>query len=363
MAYIPDPNDATQPQLGVSAATAAAEFRALKNKVNAMGGTPQFPLTLKNSLINGDFRRALRATSAVLSSSTGYYTIDRWLNTINNYLGGTLTISQQPLGAGVIALAREETRNFMLLASAALTTGVNGQVAFWQKIESVRRHAGKRVTVSFLAAASANMDLAVTFAQDFGSGGSPSPLTYLPGQIVSVTTSWQRFSLQYDIPSIYLKTLGSANNDNLVFALSPVIKGAVAAASGIAELTDANFTGKSLYLAEVQLEENSVATPFESLPDNLNNLLCDRYYTRVRAHARFMATAGAQTFESPIYWPTTMRGAPTCAIISTPVTANLAGGSPQVYSPAADSARFYIASNAAGDTYAVECVIAADAEL
>src|SRR5690606_33394960 len=54
------------------------------------------------------------------------------------------------------------------------------------------------------------------FFQNFGTGGSPSTGVQVSAQNASLTTSWQRFDLTFDIPSISGKTLGTNNDDLLL---------------------------------------------------------------------------------------------------------------------------------------------------
>jgi hypothetical protein len=80
---------------------------------------------------------------------------------------------------------------------------------FQQYIEDVRTFAGQTVTLSFWAKAGSAISISGNLAQIFGSGGS-SPVDNVLSA-VSVTTSWQRFSLTVAVPSVSGKTIGTSS--------------------------------------------------------------------------------------------------------------------------------------------------------
>ena len=147
----------------------------------------------------------------------------------------------------------------------------SGSVAKYQNIEDITKLAGKTVTLSFWAKANSNKNISVSFAQVFGTGGSPSAVvTNIGAWLIALTTTWQKFTKTVTIPSIVGKTIGSNPNSSY---------------------THVRFTFDDLTLnqsgtfdiAQVQLEEGSVATPFEQRPVVLELSLCQRYYEKVKS--------------------------------------------------------------------------------
>lgn len=128
----------------------------------------------------------------------------------------------------------------------------------------VRMLAGKTCTLSFWAkCASGTMAIGASIAQEFGSGGSPSAGIYPSYTAFTATTTWQRFTITRTLSSITGKTLGS-NNDSRIW---PYI------------ILPTNAAG-TINLANLQLEEGSLATPFERKPFQVELAMCQRYYEK-----------------------------------------------------------------------------------
>src|SRR5262249_11354812 len=146
--------------------------------------------------------------------------------------------------------------------------------AVTQPIENLGRTSNKTVTASFWACvASGTLRLGVSVDQYFGTGGSPSPQVFGVGQAVTLTTTWQRFSLTFAVPSIVGKTRGTNGDEStwLNFWFS----------SGANNATNAGNIGVQSGIAfvyGVQLEIGTVATPLEKLDPRLDLANCQRFY-------------------------------------------------------------------------------------
>jgi hypothetical protein len=103
-------------------------------------------------------------------------------------------------------------------------------------------------------------------------------------------------------------------------------------------------------VGKVQLEYGAVATPFEARSIQLEIALCQRFYQIIFASARAPATAAGQLFDSTISFPT-MRATPTTLLVSVGTNNNL--NSIQIYTNAANWARFEMTANGSGDAYAL----------
>ena len=252
------------------------------------------PLSFRNKLINGGFDIWQRGTSS--SAASGYLTCDRWAHQI---IGSSRTTSRQSFAPGQTDVpGNPRYFNRTVVTSSA---GAENYVNMLQAIEGVSTLAGETATLSFWAKADASRQIAVEFYQYFGSGGSPSAsVSGIGAQKVSLTASWQKFTITVSIPSISGKTLGTAGNDFL----------------GVLFWFDAgsNFNTRTATLgqqsgtfdiAQVQVEEGSSATPFEQRPLGLELSMCQRYYEQTWKEGTTPNTAGGYYGSQ---WPTASGG-------------------------------------------------------
>ncbi len=240
----------------------------------------------KNKLINGDFN--INQRSFTSSTTDGAYGFDRWLM---ESLSGA-TYSAQTFTAGAAPVAGYESKNFARI----VTTGQSGAGVYTlleQKIEDVRTFANQPVTVSLWAkAASAGAKIGLELSQSFGSGGSAQVNTALGA--VTLTTSWERYSLSVTIPSISGKTIGTADSLTLGLWTSAGTTFATRASSIGIQTATIDIWG-------VQVEYGSKATPFETATGTLQGELaaCQRYYQRFDVGANgltgFFGTAYSTT--------------------------------------------------------------------
>lgn len=214
--------------------TSIATTAFVRNEfANGFGGGG---FSFKNKLINGDMRLAQRGSAFINPAAS--YTLDRWIGT---FTGGTVS-----------ALIHPTTFESYLALTGVTTVG-----HILQRIENVNTLAGKTVTLSFRIAVNAPIDLIVYLGQNFGSGGS-AEVDGIGLTVVPVTTTLTRYSVTIAIPSIAGKTVGVGNYLKVDFSFPT------------------GFSAADLY--DVQLEEGSVATPFEQRPIGLELSLCQRYY-------------------------------------------------------------------------------------
>ena len=233
----------------------------------------------RNAIINGDFRIWQRGTSF---ASNGY-TADRW---INNSLNGTTTISRQAFTAGAAPVSGYEGTFFLRAAS----TGGGSYSIAEQRIEDVRTFAGQTVTLSYWAkCASGTVVNDPTLVQTFGSGGSTEVTASTA--TATITTTWQRFTHTFTIPSIAGKTIGT---------------------NGYLNARIYRYLGSAAVTVDiwgVQIERGTIATPFEQRPIGTELALCQRYYVLVGAGG-----AGSVDFSTRVniawQFPVTMRDTP-----------------------------------------------------
>ena len=266
----------------------------------------------KNKLINGDF--AINQRGFTSTTTNGAYGFDRYKLLRND---GTTTYSAETFTLGTAPVAGYEAKNFARIVSSGQTaTGaysiLNGTV------ESVRTFAGQTATFSVWAKASTGTpSIAVSFVQNFGTGGSPSSAVVTPVSKQEITTSWARYSFTATFPSISGKTIGTNNNDHLTINLFT--------SAGTDLATDSSSLGiqsATIDLWGWQLEAGSTATDFQTATGTLQGELaaCQRYfYNHVTGNTFTIAMgyyANATNVQFYTKFPVTMRTTPSLLMAS-----------------------------------------------
>jgi hypothetical protein len=295
----------------------ASDINDTNGTLNLVGQTTNF-YAGKNKIINGDFRINQRAFTSTTTNAT--YGFDRWrLDTS----GGTVTYSAQTFTAGTAPVAGYEGVNFARVVTASQSASGNYSLLA-QGIEDVRVLAGQTATISFWAkAASGTPKVGVCIDQSFGSGGSAAAQTF---SSVTISTSWARYSVTINVPSISGKTIG-ANNTIYLYLVTSL-------GSGLPSYGDIGLQNATIDFWGVQVEAGSAATAFQTATGTIQGELaaCQRYYFRNSADAsNTFATfgvafaTGSTTVSSPIYLPVTMRIVPASLDFSSLAFLNFGG--------------------------------------
>jgi hypothetical protein len=240
-------------------------------------------ITGRNKVINPNFDIWQRGTSlAANGSSINRYLADRW---ISYGAGSTIQPQRQAFMVGQIDVPNEP-QYFHRFVVGSISGSANCAVMN-QLIEGVRTLSGKTVTLSFWAKAlNDSKPISVEFTQIFGFGGSPSAtVTGIGVTKINLTATWQKFIITTSIPSISGKTIGANNNDCLQMSFW------FDAGSNFNTRTASLGQQSGTFdIAQVQLEEGSIATNFEYQPRQQELALCQRYYE----------TGGAQIYSGPV---------------------------------------------------------------
>jgi hypothetical protein len=162
---------------------------------------------MRNAIINGNFDIWQRGTSFTGSE----YGADRWTHRRD---GTTHTATRQAFTLGQTDVPGEPTYFCRTVVSSVAGAGNLSRLD--QQIEDVRTFAGQQITLSFWAKADATKNIAASFQQSFGGGGSPSAVVHFGSTKVSIGTSWQKVTVTATVPSISGKTFGTAGNHALV---------------------------------------------------------------------------------------------------------------------------------------------------
>ena len=211
----------------------------------------------KNYIINGDMRIAQRGeTHTIIVRADGVYHLDRWCSTQLDF-GGTQSV--QKVNTTV------NGANDVALRTYQVTACYNRIIQILDN-DSSKSLRGKKMSVSFWYRAKGGITCRLqqrtdrqTFSSDFNTQkteGIGTTIGVSSGLIADETWRYASFTT----------TVSSANGFfHLVFTQNP-------AADNYFEIT------------KVQLEEGSVATPFENRPYGLELSLCQRYYEVVNVN-------------------------------------------------------------------------------
>lgn len=241
--------DASRKNVGTASGTVAAG----DDDRLAFGG-------FRNKLINPSFDIWQRGAGGF---KTGY-TADRWLTTSQ---GNTNTVDRIAIDPGT-ASSRYAMRH-----TVVSTAGDGNFSAMQHRVEGVNTLAGKRVTVSFLASSSvAGKKVGVNLEQNFG-GGSAS--TSLPGKVVALSGSFQRYTFQFQVPALAGKVIGSSGNDFLELIIWLDAGSSFDARSG-----GVGQQSAVIYVTDVELKEGWIDTPFERRPLAVEVPMCQRYFEK-----------------------------------------------------------------------------------
>lgn len=233
----------------------------------------QKSFTRKTYLTNGDFSIWQRADS---QTSAAYGSDDRWYNA---HAGSTKVHSkvEYPIGS-------QQTKFFSRTVVSSVA-GTSNYVNKRQRIPNVCALSGKTVVLSFLASVDSDKEIAISYTQVFGVGGSPSPSAVSHVAKIPITTAIKKYEVSFDIASIAGKTLGALNTDyteiNIWFD------------AGSAHDAHTNGLGQqsgTFNLGELQLENGRQATAFE-LVDQLEE--CLKYFQKSNASDGFYGSTGA----------------------------------------------------------------------
>ena len=242
----------------------------------------------KNKIINGNFGIWQRGTSFTSIANLSY-TADRFYEAHDGT--GTVNVTRQAFTPGTAPVAGYEGSYFYRQAVTSSGTTTFFQTA--QKIEDVTTFAGQTVKVSFWAKADSARTGLVYGDQLFGTGGSSQ--VQLDVNYFSMTTSWQRFSFTYSIPSIAGKTIGTGSSLAFYFRNGGTVSGA------------------TIDLWGIQVEAGSTATPFQTATGTIQGELaaCQRYYYAGTANIWSGNTTSGSVYYVSATYPVTMRGAVT----------------------------------------------------
>jgi len=290
---------------------------------------------LRNRIINGDMIIDQRRDGAVSIANTvaaEYLTVDRTISYASVAAKFTM---QQNMNAVATPdgftkyLGFKSSSAYALLAGdyfmfGQLIEGMNIADLLWGTIDA------KSVTISFWARSSlagtfngSIRNNALTFSYNF-TYSLPNVDTWtrievtIPGPTVGVWTKDNTIGFRV-LFSMGTGTTYSTANANVWEAGS---KFGVTGAVSVVSTLNATF-----YITGLQLEEGSVATPFEEREYAVELHRCQRYYQICYGNTRGYVNTAAQAMNTPIHFYNEMRTTPT-AILTAGTVSNVASSIP-----------------------------------
>ena len=295
--------------------------------VNGKLPLPNTSRNARNIIINGDMNIAQRATSSTgLGGTSGYYTADRWEHQFNG-TSGRLTSSV----VGITDLAGLRSALKFACTTADTSIATTEYFVLAHKMEGFNIQSvgfgtadAKPLTLSFYAKGNGN----ATYTAQLQTGGSNEVSASF-----NVTSSWQRFEINYPAATNVGSVLNNDNNAQLSLQIW-LVSGATYSGGSSLNTTwgspnnntmavgNDNFfssTSNEFFITGVQLEVGSVATDFEYRPIGEELALCQRYFYncaparsgQAEHHIMTGAMYDANYCYGKIEFPVTMRTMPT----------------------------------------------------
>ena len=269
----------------MSRARDIADLSSVSARLDTLGASSG-ALSNRNIIINGNMEIAQRGTS---QTTAGYGTIDRFALSLS---GATATMTQESFTIGQTDVVGSD--KFLKLA---VSTG-NNNSGIYYKVEAKDAFPviGQKVTLSYYAkgtSPTAGLDVAIGWYD--GSTSSPYDT-----EIVTLTSSWTKYTHTFDVPSISGLTLTNA--------------AAYLEVHWIQADTDTGTAAYEVNLAQVQLELGTEATPFEHRSYGQELALCQRYYQIIGSEYN---PNGSDNYSRVLsYYNTEMRANPTFTNVS-----------------------------------------------
>ena len=275
----------------------------------------------RNRIINGDMRVSQRfGATSTGTISGGAYTLDRWLAIV---VGGTANLSAQQTTTAPTGFYN----SLAVTVGTGVTPAGTDERSMAQKIEGLNvadlawgTANAKPVTISFWVRSS------VTGTFGFTVSNAGFNRTLVQSYVINSADTWEHktITISGDTSGTWLKDNGAGIALYWDLGVGTTYSGTASSswqAAGYEGLTGGTklsaTTGATFYITGVQLEEGSVATPFEHRQYGQELALCQRYYFKTSGGPTNSAPLGVGFIDSSTvavvstYFPVDMRTAPT----------------------------------------------------
>jgi hypothetical protein len=227
---------------------------------------------LRNLVLNGDFSIAQRGAGPFVLGTTAAYGFDGWLTQTG--VGATGQLARTAFDPGQTA---GPTGRFYATFSLTATTPAS-LPELQTRMEDVNRLAARPITISFWYR-TASPNVRFELAQQFGAAGSAA-VTGISQSSLAASAGWTFRKQVLTLPATAGKTVGAGSFTSLRF----IVTGSSAAAFDV---------------ADVQVEEGILATPFARRWPAIDMLLASRLFRRT-ATARNTADLAFEMRATPV---------------------------------------------------------------
>lgn len=239
------------------------------------------PYTIKNRIINGDFRIDQRNSGASVSATTSTWSVDRW----QAYASQTSKYTIQQSSTAPTGFS-----NSLLVTSSSAYSVTSTDIFFIRQIIEGYNIAdlgfgtanAKSITLSFWVRSSLTGTFGGALTND---SNRAYPFTYT----ISAANTWEQKTVTLTADTS--GTWGSTNNAGLSvifsFGAGSTREGTAGAWTGTnyygatGETSIVGTNGATFYITGVQLEIGTSATPFERRLYNQELANCQRYYYKI----------------------------------------------------------------------------------
>lgn len=275
-------NIGAAPVAGVTGATVSAQITSLSNSVQNIMLTPTSYSMSRQAVINGNFDVWQRGTSIVLPADIIRYGADRWKGFFqtDGAAIGTVTDSRNAVYADGIGNSFFSNRTTF---SASITPNANTQHFISQPIEYGTRYlcgVGQKVTLTFWARSSiSGKKLGLTAIQNYGTGGAPSTAEILTGTVITLTSTFQKYSFTFTTNTLTGKDFGSNLDDYLEVRFQYAWGTAFLSRFNTSTIEGVSSSG-TVDIAQIQINAGDQSIPFQpkSFEQELQD--CLRYYEK-----------------------------------------------------------------------------------
>lgn len=267
--------------------------------LNGQGGWVSLPI-IENDCINGTFDHWQRGIS---QTSSGYGSDDRWNN---SHSGSTKVHSQQLFTNGQTDVPGNP--EFYSSTVVSSVVGASNFCQKWTKLLDVRRYSGKKVAFSFYAKADSAKDIALEGVQNFGIGGS-TRVDSISVQKVTLSSTWQKYILYIDFPSVTGKTIGALSSSQ--FTLWFESGSTYDARTGTLGQQSGTFD-----ISEVEIYASDIELPVRRRTAEEELSLCSPFCQWVRGGIMAISSGIDQNLGAAITFPFSMIDTPSCTQIA-----------------------------------------------
>ena len=249
-------------------------------------------MMFRNKIINGDMRIDQRNAGASVTPTGDAYTLDRWSTWV--YQSSKFSVQQN---AGSVTPPVGFSNYLGITSTSAYSVPANEGFAITQKIEGYNvadlgwgAAGALTVTLSFWVRSS----LTGTFGGVINNSAQSRSYPFTYEITLSNTWEYKTITIDGDTSGTWLTTNGTGFFVKFGLGVGSALSGTAGSwatanyASSTGATSVVGTSGATFYITGVQLEEGTVATPFEHRPYGAELALCQRYFQSVQMSGIFL---------------------------------------------------------------------------